>query len=168
MKAVRAVVMLCAGLALSTGHARADEQAQRLAHLADIAYYTTQYDGADIALARFNCGRAGGMHAAAPERAAWLACYERFVANYNAALPVGRSIPADVVDVMTDAELAAAQQRMNQVFVQIAQAARQQADAVAPAQGGWDGKAGAHDLVVGRSGGERHAQEQTSAVAPKQ
>jgi hypothetical protein len=103
-------------------------------HRVDIDYYTNHYNGADIALSRFHCGAAGAMRTA-EQRSAWLACYDRFAVNYKKALPVGRSIPADVAQAMNDEELAAAQQLMNQVFVQVAQEARQQADLVLLAQG---------------------------------
>jgi len=87
-----------------------------------VDYYTTRYDGEDIALARFHCGTPAPL-------ADWFACYERFVANYAASLPVGRTIPAEVADVMTDAELASAQALMNQVFVRVAEEATRQAEA---------------------------------------
>jgi hypothetical protein len=96
------------------------EQGQREARRVDIDYYTARYDGADIALARFNCGRPQPS----PE---WFACYERFAANYAASLPVGRTIPIEVAEVMTDAELASAQALMNQVFVREAEEAARQA-----------------------------------------
>ncbi|MYM25063.1 hypothetical protein GTP46_20770 [Duganella sp. FT135W] len=120
---------------IATGLFAAAAAAQGGDHRADIDYYTHHYDGADIALSRFHCGDAGAMRNS-EQRSAWLACYRRFAVNYKAALPVGRTIPSEVADAMSDAELAAAQQLMNQVFVQIAQEARQQADLVLLAQGG--------------------------------
>lgn len=120
---------------IATGLFAAAAAAQAGDHRAEIAYYTQHYDGADIALSRFHCGEPGAQRT--PEqRSAWLACYGRFRDNYRAALPIGRSIPADVADAMSDAELAAAQQLMNQVFAQVAQEARQQAGLVLLAQGG--------------------------------
>jgi hypothetical protein len=121
--------LIVSGLLVAAAAAQAGD------HRADIVYYTHGYDGADIALSRFHCGAPGALRTVA-ERNDWLACYGRFAANYKAALPVGRSIPLDVADAMSEAELAAAQQLMNQVFVQIAQEARQQADLVLLAQGG--------------------------------
>jgi hypothetical protein len=95
---------------------------QRQARRGDIDYYLKHYDGADIALARFDCGQ--------PQpQAAWFACYERFAANYAASLPVGRTIPIEVAEAMTDAELASAQALMNQVFVRVAEEATRQAEA---------------------------------------
>lgn len=120
---------------IATGLIVAATAAQAGDHRIEIDYYTHHYDGADIALSRFHCGAPGALHNS-EERAAWLACYNRFSANFLAALPIGRTIPSDVADAMSDAELAAAQQLMNQVFAQIAQEARQQADLVLLAQGG--------------------------------
>jgi hypothetical protein len=115
MKAALILLML-------TGPALAGEQDQRQARRDDIDYYTARYDGADIALARFNCGQPR-------PRADWFACYERYAANYAASLPVGRTIPIEVADLMTDAELASAQVLMNQVFVRVAEEATRQAEA---------------------------------------
>jgi len=120
---------------IATGLLAAAAAAQAGDHRAEIDYYTHHYDGADIALSGFHCGAAAAMQTPA-ERSAWLACYRRFALNYKAALPVGRTIPSEVADAMSDAELAAAQQLMNQVFVQVAQEARQQADLVLLAQDG--------------------------------
>ncbi|MTV37860.1 hypothetical protein [Duganella radicis] len=119
---------------IATGLMAAAAAAQAGDHRVEIDYYTHHYDGADIALSRFHCGVASAMHTA-EERGAWLACYGRFAVNYKASLPVGRTIPVEVADAMSEAELAAAQQLMNQVFVQVAQEARQQADLVLLAQG---------------------------------
>ncbi|WP_343732229.1 hypothetical protein [Duganella sp.] len=119
---------------IATSLLAAAAAAQAGDHRLEIDYYTHHYDGADIALSRFHCGAASAMHTA-EERSAWLACYGRFAVNYRAALPVGRTIPAEVADAMSEAELAVAQQLMSQVFVQVAQEARQQADLVLLAQG---------------------------------
>ena len=122
--------LIATGLIVAAATARAGD------HRAEIDYYMHHYDGADVALSRFQCGEPGAM-LTRTDRSAWLICYGRFAANYKAALPVGRNIPAEVADAMNEAELAAAQQLMNQVFVQIAQEARQQADLVLLAQGEW-------------------------------
>jgi len=120
---------------IATGLILAATAAQAGDHRVEIDYYTHHYNGADIALSRFHCGEPASMQTPA-ERGAWLACYGRFRANFHAALPVGRTIPSAVADAMSDTELAEAQQLMNQVFAQVAQEARQQADLVLLAQGG--------------------------------
>ncbi len=134
---------------LSTS-AFAGEQAGRLARQAEIEYYTSHYDGADIALARFNCqppdipmrpALASGP-AVARALAAWRSCYDQFLANYNAALPVGKNIPPDLADLMSDDEMAAAQTLMSEVFVRVADEAKRQADAVTLAQAAWEGRRG--------------------------
>ncbi|WP_195763461.1 hypothetical protein [Duganella guangzhouensis] len=119
---------------IATGLFAAASAAQAGDHRVEIDYYTRHYDGADIALSHFHCGAADAVRTEA-ERAAWLDCYQRFRSNYQAALPIGRSIPSEVADAMTDAELAAAQRLMNQVFVQVAQEARLQAVMVMQARG---------------------------------
>jgi hypothetical protein len=69
-------------------------------HRVEIDYYTHHYDGADIALSRFTAARAC---------AKMLACYGRFRATTA-------HHSRRVADAMSDAELAAAQQLMSQVF----------------------------------------------------
>jgi hypothetical protein len=149
MKAALLLLML-------TGSALAGEQEQRQARQAEIAYYTTDYDGADISISRFHCQLpsvpprpvvAGDSEALMRALAAWHACYQRFLDNYHAALPVGRSIPADLADLMTDAELRAAQALMSEVFVRMAEEARRQVDVVALVEAAWDGKQG--DIALG-------------------
>jgi len=128
----------------------ADEQARRLAREAEIEYYTSRYDGADISLARFNCRppniptrpASAGSPAVTQALAAWRACYDQFLANYNAALPVGKNIPPDLADLMTDEEMDAAQTLMSEVFVRVADEAKHQADAVTLSQAAWEGRRG--------------------------
>lgn len=136
-------------LTVLSSNAFADEQARRLRQ-AEIEYYTSRYDGADIALARFDCrppnipmrpAKAAGP-AVTQALAAWRTCYDQFLANYNAALPVGKSIPPDLADLMTDDEMDAAQTLMSEVFVRVAEEARRQADAVTLAQAAWQGRLG--------------------------
>lgn len=137
-------------LTVLSSNALAEEPSRRLARQAEIEYYTNHYDGADIALARFECQQpyipmrpaTAGRAAVAQALAAWRACYDRFLANYNAALPVGKSIPADLADLMTDDEMSAAQTLMSQVFVQVADDAKRQADAVTVAEAAWEGRRG--------------------------
>ena len=89
-----------------------------------------------------------GGEAVTQALAAWRACYERFLAHYNDALPVGKSIPADLADLMSDDEIAAAQTLMSQVFVRVAEEARRQADAVTLAQAAWEGKTNELALIT--------------------
>lgn len=136
-------------LTVLSSNAFADEQA-RLARQAEIEYYTSHYDGADISLGRFNCqppniptrpALASGP-AVTRALAAWRSCYDQFLANYNAALPVGKSIPPDLADLMTDEEIDAAQTLMSEVFVRVADEAKRQADAVTLSQAAWEGRRG--------------------------
>ena len=134
---------LVLGLTMLSHGAYADGPAGSRERQAEIDYYTSRYEGADIAFGQFNCRQpsvpmrlstpAGGMEVA-QALAAWHACYRRFLANYNAALPVGKAIPSDLADLMTDEEMRAAQAHMSQVFVRVASEAQRQADAVALAQ----------------------------------
>lgn len=119
---------------------------ERTHRKADIAWYTTSYDGADIKLASFHCEMP-----TIPQRSetkeevrkldqkitAWLGCYDQFSKKLAAQLPVGKAIPEQVASVMNTRELDQARSRMDQVYKQEAADARKQAMALIDAQAAW-------------------------------
>lgn len=119
---------------------------QRGARKADIAYYTERYDGADVSLASRHCV-APQLPAASASRAeikqvsdsleAWTNCYNGFVAGLSAALPAGKTIPADVSKLMSTTEFDSARVRMDQAFAAQAAAATAQAARVSSAADAW-------------------------------
>jgi hypothetical protein len=112
--------------------------AKRRAHQADIDYYTSRYDGADLA-AKANCAEPvmpshsasrDGVKQVRNNIAAWSECYNQFIGSYNALLPAGKAIPADVAAVMTDAERKVAATRMDMAYTEIAMEMQRKAQAL--------------------------------------
>jgi TPR repeat protein len=122
---------------------------QRQAKLGQIDYYANKYDGSDIALAKFNCVKPDipamstnvrDIKAVGVNVDAWLACYNGFVKNLNSLLPAGKAIPADLPNLMTDAEFAQSIARMDQAYAAAGADAKKQADSVNLAQAAWEAK----------------------------
>lgn len=121
---------------------------QRELRRADIAWWTTGYDGSDLKAGKFNCAAP-----AVPEKSitndeikqvtaafiAWQKCYDGFVVNMNDALPPGKRIPADVAALMNQIEVDQAVARLSTVYAGVAAAARADAAAVVARQSAWKG-----------------------------
>ncbi|MGZ5202136.1 MAG: sel1 repeat family protein [Telluria sp.] len=111
--------------------------ASRQQHMADIAYWTTKYDGADLTSGQLDC-----KAPAVPEKAAtreevkatsnavnqWKACYNGFVRNLGDAMPAGKRIPVEISDLMTDQEMDQARAHLDQVYSRVASSAKANAD----------------------------------------
>ncbi|NYE58906.1 hypothetical protein FHW58_000058 [Duganella sp. 1224] len=126
---------------------------QRAANQAKIDYYTRAYDGADIRLSKFNCVKpvipdvsttSEDIKKTAASIDAWQNCYKGFVNNLTTLLPVGKAIPADLQNLMTDEEIAAAVGRMDKAYATAAADAKVEADAFMKAQDAWQEKTNSH------------------------
>lgn len=126
----------------------ASEQA-RAARKADIDFYVSQYEGADVELEQFRCVRPifPELSRTKAEIAkvgqavdAWMACYNRFVQGLNDALPAGKRIPAELQALMTPAELAQARQRMGRVYQVVSEEGEDTLKAVLAASTAWKEK----------------------------
>jgi TPR repeat protein len=98
---------------------------RRETHGDEIVYWTTKYQGEDMISGQYECKRPelpavsktkAEIKATSEQIEAWHACYNRFVANMNDALPPGKRIPAETLDMMTPAEGAQAQRHLDQVY----------------------------------------------------
>jgi uncharacterized protein YecT (DUF1311 family) len=119
---------------------------QRATRKADIAYYVSKYDGAELSLAKHGCVRPnfpersetkGEMKKISAAMTEWLACYKGFANDLGAAMPAGKAIPEDVANLMSASEFAAAQARMNQVYAAMAADAKKQATELIAANDAW-------------------------------
>lgn len=119
---------------------------QRVAHKADIAFYTEKYDGADVALSKFNCGRpvipelsknSKDISAVAQSVKDWQACYNGFVASLNAALPPGKAIPPAIADLMNGPEYEMAKARMDKAYATVAAEAKATSDQILAENDAW-------------------------------
>ncbi|MFZ6657302.1 tetratricopeptide repeat protein [Undibacterium sp. TJN19] len=120
--------------------------AQRKIHAADIAYYTKNFDGRDVRLANYNCVQPefpqvsktkAEVNKLTEAANSWQACYNRFVTNFNAALPAGTTIPREIGGLMNDQEMAQAVELMDARYKQIAEDTREMALNVNKSQTAW-------------------------------
>lgn len=110
-----------ASAALATIH-------QRHVRRADIDYWFTKYDGADLKTGQYDC-HAPVIPAVSDtnkeiarvnaEFAAWRDCYNGFVTNLNASLPAGKRIPSDIEVLMSEQELDKARRHMDSVYQRV-------------------------------------------------
>jgi hypothetical protein len=132
----------CAAAQVQAGGASAldDERAGRKA---DIAFYTTGFDGGD---AKMTCERPiipptsktnEEIVKVDGEVKQWFDCYNAFAQRLNDALPPGKKIPADLARIMRPEEMNQARERMNQVYGQIADEAQATATALVAEHQAW-------------------------------
>ena len=109
---------------------------RRETHGDEIVYWTTRYQGEDMVSGRYDCKRPelpavsrtkAEIKAASAKIEAWHTCYNGFVANLNDALPPGKRIPAETLDMMTPSEGAQAQRHLDQVYSSLIGRARREA-----------------------------------------
>lgn len=106
---------------------------QRELRKADIAYWMSGYDGADLKSGKYRCPapRIPAMSkvnediaAVSAKVQAWQNCYNEFVENINASTPLTKRIPKDIADLLTKEELAQATSYLEGVQSRIIEEAR--------------------------------------------
>jgi TPR repeat protein len=126
---------------------------QRAANKSKIDYYTRQYAGEDVRLEKFNCVKpvipavsttTEEIKKTVAGIEGWQSCYKGFVSNLSAQLPVGKAIPADLQNLMTDEEIATAIARMDKAYATVAADAKVEAEAFLAAQDAWQAKTNSH------------------------
>ncbi|MBZ2208535.1 sel1 repeat family protein [Massilia soli] len=127
-----------------TAMARTGLRAQRSA---EIAYWTDKYDGADLTSGKYRCERPAmpamsksNSEIAATSAAynAWTACYNGMIANLSDAMPPGKRIPADIIDLMTEAEFDKARTHLDRVYARVADTAQAGAAEMVAQHGAWE------------------------------
>lgn len=100
---------------------------------ADIAYWMSGYDGAELTAGQYRCPipRIPAMSkineeiaAVAAKVNAWQECYNGFVTNINAVAPLVKLIPKDIYDLMTKEEVEKATTHLDGVYTRIVEGAR--------------------------------------------
>lgn len=121
--------------------------ARRAERSADIAYWTEKYDGADLTSGKYRCDRPAipavsksNSDIAATNAAynAWAACYNGFVANLGDAMPPGKRVPGDIVELMSDAEIEQARAHLDRVYASVAGREQAHASALVAQHGAWE------------------------------
>jgi hypothetical protein len=141
--------------------------AARQQRAADIEYWTSKYDGADLRSGQFNCQPPTLPSMSRTNRqikstetavANWKQCYNGFVQNINAAQPSGKRIPADVAALMTDAEMAQAKAHLDKVYARVAADAQVGADKTMAAYDKWSKSTAAY-VAQSNSESEQQAED---------
>jgi TPR repeat protein len=130
--------------------AEADAMQQRVTqrglHKADIAFYTTTFDGGDLKYADFHCDvplipkrslTAPAIRKIDKNIAAWRSCYQNFAARMNAALPAGKAIPVGLAELMSDDEILKAKLLMDKRYTESEALALADADVVMKKSKDW-------------------------------
>jgi uncharacterized protein len=97
-------------------------------HLNDIAWWTKAYDGADLRAAMDACALPAipekstendAIKKVRGDMAGWVGCHNGFVKRLEAFLPVGKAIPVEVLDLMSDEEVEQAKMHLGAVYKQV-------------------------------------------------
>lgn len=114
---------------------------------AEIDYWMTQYRGDELVSGKFSCPAPvipsasknnddiTATHAAVKT---WQDCYNGFVANFNASMPVGKVIPQDVLDMMSPAEFERVRARIEPLYRKIITDAQVRANATLAQRDAWE------------------------------
>ncbi len=110
-----------------------DVMQQRVARRADLDYWISQYDGADLRSGEYRCPApripAISKQNDEIDRVAngvkeWQDCYNRFVTHMNEASPLVKRIPPDLAKLMNKDEMERARVHLEQVHANMAEDAR--------------------------------------------
>lgn len=119
---------------------------RRAARGAEITHWTGAYKGDDLTSGKFDCKAPvipamsktnDEIKATSAAIAAWESCYNDFVANLNDAMPPGKRIPADVVEMMSPREIEQAQRHLDGVYGKVAANAQGSAGKILAQRDAW-------------------------------
>ncbi len=122
---------------------------QRHARQADIGYWVSKYDGADLSQGRFACAAPAipevssdntEISKVSTDYSAWRDCHNGFIDNLAAQLPVGKQIPSDVEVLMTDDEMTRARVHLDEVYRKVSSTRVSAAAATVARYEAWNGK----------------------------
>jgi hypothetical protein len=144
-----------------TAAAALEVMKQRVVRRADIDYWISKYDGADLKSGKFRCP-APRIPAISKDNAEieavkgrvqfWQDCYNGLVGNLNEAGPLVKRIPPDVAALMNQGELDKAKRYLEEVHARIAEDAKVNAKLVLADFGAWrsatDAYIAEHNAIV--------------------
>ncbi|TFW19105.1 tetratricopeptide repeat protein [Duganella callida] len=119
---------------------------ERSRRQADIAYYVTSYDGAALRYENYHCVRPTipavsktnqEIHTVNAGVVAWTECYGRFVLGINNSLPATKTIPPDVLKLMSNEEYQRAAALIERTGRQLTVEPRQLADTIMAENQAW-------------------------------
>lgn len=120
---------------------------RRKARGVEIVYWMTQYRGEELRSGKFACPAPvipavskNNAEIAATDAAikSWQLCYNGFVENLSAAMPAGKVIPQEVLDMMSPAEFERVQAHIEPVYRKIMSDAQAQAAVTLAQRDAWE------------------------------
>jgi hypothetical protein len=158
-----------------TAAAALEVMKQRVVRRAEIDYWLSKYDGADLKSGQFRCpapripaiSKANEeIEAVAARVEAWQACYNGFARNLNDASPLVKRIPPDVAALMNKQEMEQATRYLDEVHARIAEDAKVNGKLVLADFGAWrsatDAYVAEHNAIV-KSGPSAERQQDLDA-----
>lgn len=121
--------------------------ARRAARSADIAWWTSDYQGLDLTSGQWRCtppviaqqsSSNADIKATSDAIKAWSDCYNGFVDHVSQALPPGKAIPGDLLELMSELELAQSRAHLDQVYARVLADAKARADATLARRDAWE------------------------------
>lgn len=101
---------------------------ERRAHRADIAYYTTSFDGGSAAYSRFACERPQiparsvsneDIRKVNAKINTWTECYGRFIVNLRNVAPADKTIKPEILKLMSNDEFTRSAELISKVYANI-------------------------------------------------
>jgi TPR repeat protein len=145
---------------------------QRGKRRAEITHWVEQYQGEDLKAGKFNCAaprlpaiskQAEEIERVSARIASWQNCFNDYVTNLNAASPLAKRIPADIVKLLNQAETARANERLALVQENLAEEARVSAKLVLADVAAWRSATDAyikeHNAIVESNPSEERARD---------
>lgn len=129
-----------------TAIAALDMMKRREERRADMDYWISKYDGADLRLGKYRCvaprlpavsKQNEEIDAIGAKMVVWQECYNGFVQKLNASSPLTKLIPKDISDLLTKDELEAARKHLAAVQEDIAAEAKVSSSLVLADFGAW-------------------------------
>ncbi|WP_136219821.1 tetratricopeptide repeat protein [Massilia sp. Mn16-1_5] len=138
----------------------------------EITYWVEQYQGEDLKTGQFNCAtpripaiskQSQDIERVNASIATWQNCYNAYVTNLNAATPLVKRIPADIVKLFNKEEMARASERMALVQDSLAEEARVSSKLVLADLAAWRSATEAyvkeHNEIVGTAPSEERLRD---------
>jgi hypothetical protein len=113
----------------------------------EITYWMNEYRGEELQSGKYACPAPSipalsktneEIEATRAVVASWQACYNGFVSNFNAAMPAGKVIPQDVLDMMSPAEFERVRAHIEPQYRKILLDAQTRADATLAQRDAWE------------------------------
>lgn len=136
-----------AAAGIADAKAAMTRSARRAERSADIAYWTGKYDGADLTAGQYRCDRPvipavsrSNIDITATSAAynAWTTCYNGMIANLADSMPAGKRVPAEILELMSEAEFDNSRAHLDRVYASVADSAQAGAAEVVAQHGAWE------------------------------